>query len=598
MPPQDIAAILSSYNIKIPSLNPGRYYTTCPWCSLKRKPHHRRLRVLGVTITEQGLSFGCNHCHITGPMTGARDALPHYGYDTSRKIRHNGQFQWEHRDQTGTWHPGTLEPPKLYRIAEARECGGTVLVCEGEKDVDNLWNIGFAATCHPHGAGNWTAEHSTQLEGLAVVVLNDNDEPGYRYAQAAVKHSIGVARSVRRLDLKDYWPQIGPGEDVSDWLDHGGGSEEWLERIIADLPEINGHGRQQDTPAETFHSTKASEFKMKAIQWLWPNRFALGKLGLISGLPDEGKGQLLWFIAAQATNGGQWPCGEGEAMPGNVLVLQCEDDPRDTVAPRLAAAGADLDKVYLASMVRDGPNGRMFNIARDLELLRNEIKRIGGVTAVLIDPLSAYLGSKKDVDTFRTSDVRSVLSPFATLAAELNTAIVSILHFNKKADVNNVLLRVSDSSAFTAQCRHLYGVINDEENDRKLLVRGKNNLASGKQQSLAYRFSARRVGIDEDSGQDIWAPFIMFDPEGVDIDPNEAMAGLGGRPRDERDKIKDWLRAKLAMGETKLSDLKKAWDAEGFSKATIYRAKDEIGAVSRCEDGTYYWALPAKPEKY
>ena len=46
---------------------------------------------------------------------------------------------------------------------------------------------------------------------------------------------------------------------------------------------------------------------MTAVEWLWPNRFGLGKLGIIAGLPDEGKGLLISYIAAQVTNGGAWP---------------------------------------------------------------------------------------------------------------------------------------------------------------------------------------------------------------------------------------------------------------------------------------------------
>jgi hypothetical protein len=52
---------------------------------------------------------------------------------------------------------------------------------------------------------------------------------------------------------------------------------------------------------------------MRSIKWLWPNRFAEGKLAIIAGLPDEGKGQVLSYIAAQITNGGTWPCDEGRA---------------------------------------------------------------------------------------------------------------------------------------------------------------------------------------------------------------------------------------------------------------------------------------------
>ena len=87
----------------------------------------------------------------------------------------------------------------------------------------------------------------------------------------------------------------------------------------------------------TLQSARASTYKMEAIDWLWPNRFALGKLGLIVGLPEEGKGQLLCYIAAQVTSAnGQWPCDEGAAtmatssclLPRIILATQsCRDSP-------------------------------------------------------------------------------------------------------------------------------------------------------------------------------------------------------------------------------------------------------------------------------
>jgi hypothetical protein len=79
--------------------------------------------------------------------------------------------------------------------------------------------------------------------------------------------------------------------------------------------------------------TDAVDVTIDTYEWLWPNRFALGKLGLIVGLPDEGKGQVLCYLAAQVSKGGIWPCGEGLAPKGNVLMLSAEDAPNDTVVP-------------------------------------------------------------------------------------------------------------------------------------------------------------------------------------------------------------------------------------------------------------------------
>ena len=78
----------------------------------------------------------------------------------------------------------------------------------------------------------------------------------------------------------------------------------------------------------------ASEIKMTGIKWLWPDRFAIGKLGIIAGLPDEGKGLTLAFVTAQVTNAGPWPMNEGRSPQGNVIVFSDEDDANDTLVPR------------------------------------------------------------------------------------------------------------------------------------------------------------------------------------------------------------------------------------------------------------------------
>jgi hypothetical protein len=71
----------------------------------------------------------------------------------------------------------------------------------------------------------------------------------------------------------------------------------------------------------------ASEVKMTGIKWLWPDRFAIGKLGIIAGLHLEGKGQTLAFVAAQVTNAGPWPMNEGQAPSGSVVVFSDEATP-------------------------------------------------------------------------------------------------------------------------------------------------------------------------------------------------------------------------------------------------------------------------------
>jgi hypothetical protein len=54
---------LTRHGIKLESYVPGRYYTTCPKCSHTRSAPHRKLKVLGITIGDDGsVCWGCNHC--------------------------------------------------------------------------------------------------------------------------------------------------------------------------------------------------------------------------------------------------------------------------------------------------------------------------------------------------------------------------------------------------------------------------------------------------------------------------------------------------------------------------------------------------------
>jgi hypothetical protein len=259
--------------------------------------------------------------------------------------------------------------------------------------------------------------------------------------------------------------------EASDWHDHLNGKADELDGDDASFGSTEPAGEQLDPqPGKSrangadkkqlrLKSARASTYQLAAVKWLWPSRFAIGKLGILAGLPDEGKGQVLADMAARTTRASEWPCGEGFAPLGNVILLTAEDGIEDTVVPRLLAAGADLDRIEIVSMVVvPGNRDRMFNLGTDLELLRQKIAEVGDVKLVLIDPISAYLGTGK-IDSFRTTDVRAVLGPLVDLANELGVAFVGIMHFNKKTDVTNALLRISDSLAFGAAARHVYAVI-------------------------------------------------------------------------------------------------------------------------------------------
>jgi hypothetical protein len=347
-------------------------------------------------------------------------------------------------------------------------------------------------------------------------------------------------------------------------------------------------------------SARAATYQIAAVKWLWPSRFAIGKLGILAGLPDEGKGQVLADMAARTTRASEWPCGEGFAPLGNVILLTAEDGIEDTVVPRLLAAGADLDRIEIVSMVIVfGNRDRMFNLGTDLDLLRQKIAEVGDVKLVLIDPISAYLGTGK-IDSFRTTDVRAVLGPLVDLANELGVAFVGIMHFNKKMDVTNALLRISDSLAFGAAARHVYAVVDDAENKRKLLVRAKNNLAPATK-ALAYSFSVREVGRDAKTDQTIYAPHVIWHPKHVDVTASEAMqAATEAKSPTARDEAKKFLADLLANGPVTKNDIEEAAQANGVAERTLFRANSSLKIIAKKDgpNGEWTWRLPSQPKRW
>ena len=249
--------------------------TTRPVLSARARSNaaHRNAEVLGVTIGDDGsVKFGCNHCGWTGPEKGKGNGaggppLMAYVYRDRdggiqfRKVRNlpglEPRFFFQHPDGD-RWLKGAggADTGILYRLDEVAKAiadGHEIACVEGEKDADRLCSLGIPATCNAHGASEpdkkakWTKEHSAQLKGADVIVLNDNDPPGYAHAETTCKLSLRVAKRVRRLDLKRHWPEMPQGGDVSDWLDQGHTREE-LEALIAAAPDYapehrpNGNG--------------------------------------------------------------------------------------------------------------------------------------------------------------------------------------------------------------------------------------------------------------------------------------------------------------------------------------------------------------------
>lgn len=318
MTPQET---LTKQGISLESYKPGRYYTTCPQCSHTRSTPHRKNKVLGITIGDDGsVCWGCNHCTWSGPEKGSgqrqerRELTSHIYRDKDgvvrfRKVRNlpgrEPRFWLERADGRGGWIKGTkgVDTKIIYRadeIAKAIAEGRPVAVAEGEKDIDNLWALGIAATCNAHGASEpgkrpkWTSAHSEQLHGADIVVFNDNDAAGYEHADATCKLSLGLAKRVRRLDLAPHWPNMPKGADVSDWLALGHTRAE-LDALIAGAPDYGsatGTGDAVDDDAEIERLARMAPLDYERSRKAAGERLGIKRLSLLDSLVKAKRAEL------------------------------------------------------------------------------------------------------------------------------------------------------------------------------------------------------------------------------------------------------------------------------------------------------------------
>lgn len=106
---------------------------------------------------------------------------------------------------------------RLPRVLKAVALGGVVYVCEGEKDVLTLVELGLTATCNAGGAGKWKERYAECLEGAHVVVIPDQDRAGEEHAATVARSCHERAASVRVLRLSG----LAPKEDITDWVEDG-----------------------------------------------------------------------------------------------------------------------------------------------------------------------------------------------------------------------------------------------------------------------------------------------------------------------------------------------------------------------------------------
>ena len=324
------------------------------------------------------------------------------------------------------------------------------------------------------------------------------------------------------------------------------------------------------------------------VRWLWEYWLALGKLHILAGAPGQGKTTLALAAMATVAIGGRWPDGS-RCESGNVLMWSGEDDPADTLLPRLIAAGADRSRCYFVDGVRIAGEIQAFDPARDMEALEQAVQDIGGVRLIVVDPVvSAVAG-----DSHKNTEVRRALQPLVDLAARLDCAVLGISHFSKGGAGNDPASRVVGSIAFTAVARVVLvaaKVKNEDGEDRRILARGKSNIGPD---DGGFEFDIEQVealpGIQ--ASRIAWGKAVEGTARELLAEPDEKER-LGESDASDAMVL---LKGELTPGEWVSADMatKPLKDA-GFSKKQIWTASKKLH-IKRKKGGMdegWLWQFP------
>lgn len=327
---------------------------------------------------------------------------------------------------------------------------------------------------------------------------------------------------------------------------------------------------------------RASSFTLKRTQWLWTDRIPMGEVTLIAGRGGTGKSTMLSRLAGDITNG-TLP-GEFYGAPRPVLYVVNEDSIERTVNPRMVAAGCNLDLIYYLAV----PGGTLV-LPRDCERIKIRALEVGAAV-MMLDPLSANLGAKKnDQDQMRT-DMQAI----RRMCEEVQLSAIGLAH-TKKAMTNNLMDAILGSTELGNVCRSAMGVMADESQPGTyILSQEKSNL--GRLDIASYRYKIEGFNIPFES--EVISTSRIQILEESDVKVSDMLAdnmdtGNSGKLGDAQNALREYLEQ---SGESVKTEVVRWLEKEGYPKRTSERAATKLNVVSKTtgfgKDRKTVWSLP------
>jgi len=368
-------------------------------------------------------------------------------------------------DADGRRHPSLgdarIVPYNLPQLLDAKTAGRNIFLVEGEKAADAITSIGMIATTAHTGAGSWPEAITEYFAGAQVIILPDNDTPGWQYAHKAAQAILPIAKSVKVVDLG----LQGQGDDAYEFIEAGAGREKLVclvkaAQILTSVDQVTMPERLNPitnsvpdaTPspqdiAKEFESEPAPTIPVKPpkqiniehwdsiqdepVKWMIDKVLPVGAFTALYGPPGSFKSFIALDIAEAIATGRTW-MGNEVTEQGAVLYLCGEG---------FGGVGARIKAIKQHHGTEDG--APIYVIRHQLNLrssvedfnalmiaVENLVTELGiDFKLIIIDTLARAFGGGNENDS---SDMGSFISSCGNIQKIVQGCALMILHHSGK----------------------------------------------------------------------------------------------------------------------------------------------------------------------
>lgn len=415
-----------------------------------------------------------------------KDGHATYDYGGGHKVIRSRTRDGKKIIQQG--HPGGVT--SLYRHPDSEPLESPsqrVVLVEGEKSVDAALRLGErCVTTWPGGAKGVASVDLSPLHGQQVLVIADNDEPGFRAALELRNRLESVATFLGVWTAAGDYGSKRSADDI--WVE-GGTLETGLMAANHLLPIDEPEPTEQE-PQRRAVTTWMDSVESKAMRFLWDGVIPSGCLTLMAGQGGVAKSTFALWLAGNITKGTLKGGLQGE--PSRVLYVSHEDSLSEVVKPRAVENGVETALFGQLGIHSEEIGGVVVpRLPEDIDVVRQAIID-SGAKVVIIDPIASTIGG----DTDKVAEVRAALDPLNVIGQELGVSILAIAHLRKGTGASSHLISGSHAYRDAARCVLLFA--RDEEGGQTVFTVEKSNYGEA---GHSFGFEVQIVDHLTDSGE-------------------------------------------------------------------------------------------------